>query len=81
MNIVRTPSFRREFDTFPASVQRLFEKQIAFLVHDLRHPSLHAKKYGGVTDVWQARVNRNVRFYFRIEDGVYRLLNIHKHAD
>ncbi len=81
MNIVRTPSFRRAFKTFPPSVQMLFEKQIAYLVRDIRHPSLHAKKYGGTTDVWQARVSRNVRFYFRIENDVYRLLNIRKHAD
>ena len=41
-------------------------KQAAFLVANLHHPSLHAKKYSGSEDKWQARINRSWRFYFRI---------------
>lgn len=81
MNIVRMPSFKREFDKFPQTVQKLFEKQIGYLVHDIRHPSLRAKKYDESSDVWQARVNSNIRFYFRIVGDTYRLLNIRKHSD
>lgn len=29
----------------PPSIQKAFFKQITFLEQDLRHPSLHAKKY------------------------------------
>jgi plasmid maintenance system killer protein len=32
----------------------------------LLHPSLHAKKYDEENDVWQARVNKDWRFYFTI---------------
>jgi plasmid maintenance system killer protein len=39
---------------------------MSLLVQDLHHPSLHAKKYDESNDRWQARVNKNWRFYFRI---------------
>lgn len=79
MKYERTPPFKREFKKFPDNVRRAFEKQIVFLSQDFRHPSLRAKKYGGTTDVWQARVTNNVRFYFQIIGDTYRLLNIRKH--
>ena len=80
MNIFRMPSFKKEFAKLPASVQKVFEKQAEYLVQDIRHPSLRAKKYDESGDVWQARVNANVRFYFRIVGNTYRLLNIRKHS-
>ncbi|MGA7416113.1 MAG: hypothetical protein WBW33_36930 [Bryobacteraceae bacterium] len=50
----------------PPQVQRAFFKQVRLLERDLRHPSLHAKKYDAALDLWQARVNRDWRFYFNI---------------
>ena len=47
----------------------------------MRHPSLRAKKYDEGTDIWQARVTKNVRFYFRIIGDTYELLSIRKHKD
>jgi hypothetical protein len=80
MKYSTTQRFDRAFDNFSIEVQRAFKKQIAFLLQDIRHPSLRAKKYGGTTDVWQARVTDNVRFYFQIIGGTYLLLNIRKHS-
>jgi mRNA interferase RelE/StbE len=50
-----------------------------FLVEDLRHPSLRAKKYDVARDIWQARVTRDWRFYFTIEDDTYHLHTIIPH--
>ena len=50
----------------PPAVQKAFFKQVKFLQYNLHHPSLHAKKYNEAEDKWQARVNRNWRFYFTI---------------
>jgi mRNA-degrading endonuclease RelE of RelBE toxin-antitoxin system len=55
----------------PPAVQKAFLKQSQFLLADLQHPSLRAKKYGGLEGIWQARVNRGGRFYFSIEGDVY----------
>ena len=60
----------------PASVRTRFYKQLAFLEANLRHPSLRAKKYDEVSGVWQARVDRNWRFYFTIEGDEYHLHEI-----
>jgi hypothetical protein len=38
----------------PAEVRKAFFKQVAFLEKDLRHPSLHAKKYDESEGRWQA---------------------------
>jgi mRNA-degrading endonuclease RelE of RelBE toxin-antitoxin system len=54
----------------PSNVKRAFEKQLRFLVDNLQHPSLHAKKYDESRDIWQARVNENWRFHFTITDDV-----------
>lgn len=52
---------------------------MAFLLRDLHHPSLHAKKYDEARDLWQARVNDDWRFYFKIAGDVYRIEEIRKH--
>jgi len=38
----------------PPQVQKAFFKQVKLLELDLRHPSLHAKKYDAALDLWQA---------------------------
>ena len=63
----------------PADVRRAFGKQLRFLELNLRHPSLRAKKYNEPRDIWQARVTRNWRFYFRIEGDVYRIDDLIAH--
>ena len=49
------------------------------LVEDLRHPSLHAKKYDEARDIWQARVSKSWRFYFQIEGDTYTILSLIPH--
>jgi mRNA interferase RelE/StbE len=63
----------------PVSVRRAFEKQIRFLVNDLHHPSLRAKKYDEGRDLWRARVNRDWRFYFTIVGNRYQIEDVIPH--
>lgn len=63
----------------PSSVRRAFDKQVALLAENLRHPSLRAKKYDEANDIWQARVSRDWRFYFKIEGDTYRLIDMIAH--
>lgn len=74
-----SPHFKRNLHGFSLAVQKKFHKQVSFLLQNVRHPSLHAKKYLESEDVWQARVDDNVRFYFRVEGDVYVLLDIIRH--
>jgi mRNA interferase RelE/StbE len=63
----------------PPNVRRALFKQVKFLEHDLRHPSLRAKKYDQSQDLWQARVNQDWRFYFLIQDDIYYIVDIIPH--
>ncbi len=71
--------FVRSYQTAPATVQRAFDKQLRFLLLNMRHPSLHAKKYDENNNLWQARVNKGWRFYFQIRGGTYELHDITEH--
>ena len=63
----------------PAPIRKALYKQAAFLVQNIQHPSLHAKKYDEAGDKWQARVNRSWRFYFRIVGDAYVVSDIMPH--
>jgi len=79
MNIFYTPHFKRNYLKAPAQIQRAFDKQALLLLQDLRHPSLHTKKYDEAANLWQARVTKDWRFYFLIESGVYLMTDIKSH--
>jgi len=81
MDQFRTPRFERSFWKFSNRTQDAFEKQLRFLLKDIRHPSLRAKKYDESKNIWQARVSNNVRFYFLISGTYYIILDIEKHRD
>ena len=63
----------------PAPVQKAFIKQLTFLIRNLTHPSLHAKKYDAASDLWQARINDDWRFYFKIVGDEYRIFKLIPH--
>jgi mRNA-degrading endonuclease RelE of RelBE toxin-antitoxin system len=71
MKIDYHPKALKGLEDSPAAVRKAFFKQVKFLENNLNHPSLHAKKYDETQDVWQARVNKDWRFYFTIKDDTY----------
>jgi mRNA-degrading endonuclease RelE of RelBE toxin-antitoxin system len=79
MHLVFTRRFDRSLREAPDAVRRAFWKQARFLLQDLGHPSLHAKKIDERDDVWQARVNLSWRFYFKIIRDEYHLIDITRH--
>jgi mRNA interferase RelE/StbE len=79
MKIRYNPIATRAFADAPSQIQKAFLKQVGFLVQNLQHPSLRAKKYDERRDLWQARVNRDWRFYFTIDDDTYVILDIIPH--
>ncbi|HXQ24741.1 MAG TPA: hypothetical protein VN812_23895 [Candidatus Acidoferrales bacterium] len=64
----------------PDPIPRTFFKQLGYLLRDLHHPSLNAKKYPeGGADIWQARITKAWRFYFKIEGDAYLITNATDH--
>ncbi len=68
-----------DFVALPAKLQTLTKKQLNLLLQDLRYPSLRTKKYDESQDIWQARISRGWRLYFKIEGDTYIILTIKKH--
>ena len=79
MRIRYTNRFLQQHRRAPPTVQRVFEKQVGFLLENLRHPSLRAKKYDDGRNLWQARVNDDWRFYFSVDGDTYTLHTIRRH--
>lgn len=69
----------KDFVRMPVNIRNSLKKQLQFLLTDLSHPSLHAKKFDRSRDIWQARVSRDWRFYFTIEGDEYTILSIIPH--
>jgi len=79
MRALITEKFAGQLASAPPEVQRAFARQLPHLLRDLRYPGLHAKKYDEARNIWQARVTRDWRFYFRIEGETYILQTIIPH--
>ena len=79
MRLVLSPRFWQRYAQAPVAVQRAFDKQSRLLAYNIRHPSLHAKKYDEGQDIWQARLNRSWRFYFAIRGDTYVILTLQPH--
>ncbi|MEK7621896.1 MAG: type II toxin-antitoxin system RelE/ParE family toxin [Patescibacteria group bacterium] len=81
MRTLRTEQFKEELADLPKLIQKKFDKQLNFLLLNLRHPSLHCKKFDEARGIWQARVDDHYRFYFIIDTDIYVLFNILRHLD
>lgn len=79
MRIDYGPRALRALEEAPSVVRKAFFKQIRLLTENIQHPSLHAKKYDEAKDIWQARVNRDWRFYFSIVGDTYFIRDIIPH--
>ncbi len=79
MHAELTEPFVANLISSPPEIHRLFGKQLANLLRDLRHPSLRAKKFDPARGLWQARINDDWRFYFTIEGDSYVLRGIRPH--
>jgi len=60
-------NFKASLCNFSKEIRKKFYKQANYLLNDIHHPSLHAKKYDESQDIWQARLDKNIRFYFLIK--------------
>jgi mRNA interferase RelE/StbE len=81
MRAVLPEPFVTQLAAAPSDVQRVFWKQLRFLLRDLRHPSLEAKKFpeSGDPNLWQARITKAWRFYFHIEGDQYIMASATEH--
>ena len=79
MRLEFSERFRRSYEGSAPDVRKAVDKQLGLLLQNLRHPSLHAKKYDEARDIWQARVTRSWRLYFTIEGETYQIIDVIPH--
>jgi len=79
MKLSYTPATLAALEEAPASIRKLFWKQMRFLESNLLHPGLRAKQYSESTDIWQGRVTRGWRFYFKITGDTIMILDMIPH--
>ena len=66
MKIVRTDSFKRDYQELPATIQKLFDKKIRIFFENTNHPSLRVKKMRGHKNRWEGSINMFYQFTFEI---------------
>ena len=71
--------FVKTYSKLPLSIQKKVDKQIKFLLNDLRHPSIQAKKLEGIQDIWEGRVDRSYRFIFTIQGETITFIAVGPH--
>ena len=81
LQVFYTKKFTKSYRKLPPSIQKKFDKQIKFLLKDLRYPSIQAKKEEGFENVWEGRVDRHYRFSFTIESDTIILLRVGPHDE
>ena len=79
MQVRLTETAMSQYKSLTQSLQKKVDKQFEHLVLNIRHPSLHAKKYKGNDDLWQARIDKDWRFYFYIIAPNYIIVSVIKH--
>ena len=79
MQIKFTESAQKQLVSLARPLQKKARKQFAYLLNDIRHPSLDIKKYKGTDDLWQGRIDKGYRFYFYIISPNYIVISIINH--
>ncbi len=83
MQLARTDVFKKDFLRLPGQVRKAAAKQIAQLLIDHTHPSLHLEAIRGHPDLFSARVDRRYRMSlsFLVEEEVILLRRVLDHDD
>ena len=79
MKILFSERAWRDYKNLPLRLRKAADKQLDFLLRDLKHPSLRAKKYDEARDIWQARLSKDWRLYFKVRSEAYVIITIIKH--
>lgn len=79
MRIIRLTPFKRDYKSLPIEIQKKVDSQLKLLLSNPRHPSLRVKKLAGIKRIWYARVTRDYRMTFQIEEDTYILRRVGVH--
>jgi mRNA-degrading endonuclease RelE of RelBE toxin-antitoxin system len=79
MQLLFTRSFVRDQAKLPPPMQQRMDKQLALLLENPRHPSLHLKPMQGREGVWEIRISGGYRLTLQITEEAYILRRVGSH--
>lgn len=67
LKFVFTERFQENFTKLDEQSQKAIQKAIRLMSHDIKHPSLRAKKMEGTDYIFEASANMDIRITFHYE--------------
>jgi len=79
MKLEFTKAFIKDYRKLPGSIQKIADKNLALLMTNSKHPSLHVKKMNDPRNIWEGRVSDSYRFTFQVKGDTCLLRRIGTH--
>ncbi len=81
LKFVFTERFQEYFTKLDEQSQNAIQKAIRLMSHDIKHPSLRAKKMEGTDYIFEASANMDIRITFHYEKPDHLILRNCGHHD
>jgi mRNA-degrading endonuclease RelE of RelBE toxin-antitoxin system len=79
MKLEFTKAFIKDYRELPSNIQKITDKNLALLIANSKHPSLHVKKMNDPRNIWEGRVTDSYRFTFQVKGETCFLRRIGAH--
>lgn len=79
MKVQRLEAFDRQYVKLPLDIRKKTDRILGYLMQDLRHPGIKARKMTHVGDIWEARVGDHHRITFQIVEDTIVLRRVGTH--
>jgi len=79
MNLIISPHFQKKVSQFPQDLKELIQAKLELFFDNPKHPSFHSKKIQGTEDIFESRINSDIRFTWEYFDDGIILRNIGYH--
>ena len=79
MKLEFTKAFIKDYRKLPSSIKKTTDKNLALLLSNSTHPSLHVKKMNDPRNLWEGRVTDSYRLTFQIKGDTCLLRRIGTH--
>jgi mRNA interferase RelE/StbE len=63
--IIVSPLFKKKVQSFSPEMKKLLQKKLSLFIDNPKHPSLHSKKIQGTDQIFESRINLDIRFTCR----------------
>jgi mRNA-degrading endonuclease RelE of RelBE toxin-antitoxin system len=69
-------TFKKDYKKLPSAIKDKVDKQLKYLIENPEHPSLNMHPIRGTKGIWKGYIDRQYRFTFEIEGGLYILRKV-----